>query len=70
MAIDLDNLQYGDCREFKVTEQWNTKRYKNQSSTGVMTVLCRHDIVRPDCVVNLQKGERYERYFLCHSRLQ
>lgn len=57
------------CREFKAVENWNLKRFEKLYSTGVVSVLCRHGIIRPCSVVNLQRGERYViKFYFPHSR--
>ena len=55
----LNNFQKGKCRKFGVVENANSLKYRGQSITGVIMVFCRHGLVRPDCAVNLKKGEKY-----------
>lgn len=51
--------QKGYCRKFEAIENVNSLKYKGQTVTGVIMVFCRHGLVRPDCAVNLKKGELY-----------
>lgn len=39
-------------------EKANTLKHRGQNVSGVVMVLCRHELVEPEGAVNLQLGER------------
>lgn len=53
-------VQISNCVQFHAINGANTRGARNLASTGVVGVCCgRHEIVRPNGLGDLQKGERY-----------
>jgi hypothetical protein len=52
-------LQIPTCAGFMAILLSNIKLSRGLLTTGVGALGCRHELWQPQCVVNLQKGERY-----------
>jgi hypothetical protein len=57
MRITL--LQISTCAGFQALALANTKLIRGHVTTGIVAMMCRHELWRAESLVDLQKGERY-----------